>query len=245
MKHYIQHIIEPKRLLLTWQSPDSGNRTRHVVAELLNDNNEESVTLRYLSDSEDFKKAFKLGFDGYPAFKKTNKEYSTGVMDAFMRRLPPRSRGDFSKYLDLLRIPASLEISNFALLGYSGAKLPVDGFSIIHPFDDVAKECELLMEVAGFRYMEGVSIDEISIGEEVSFEKEPDNSVDPDAIYVMLGNKKIGYVNRCLLSIFHTWLDQACVKAWVERKNGTANRPLVYLFVEVSKPVVNVATMVV
>lgn len=237
MKNYIQHIIEPKKLLLAWQAPEGKDRTRYIVAELERTGvSDDSVVLRYLIHTTDFDKAKKLGFDGHPAFKKLLIEHSVGVVDALMRRLPPRTRGDFSKYLDLLRLPATIKISDFALLGYSGARLPSDGFSIIHPFQGNIQECEFLMEVAGFRYISNLSVDDIIVGTEVFFKPEPDNPFDPRAIMVMIDRRKIGYVNRGLLDSFHQWIKETRLHAWVERTNGSAKRPLVYLFVKVSKP---------
>ena len=231
---FVEHIIEPRRLLLGWQAPEGNLRTRYIVAELIREKAENETLLRYLSESSDFQDARKLGFCGHPAFVKMDSEYSQGVVDAFMRRLPPRSRADFPRYLALLRIPSGAVISNFALLGYSGANLPSDGFSIIHPFDEVAEQpCEFLMEIAGFRYT-GISFDEIELGVPVEFEQEPENKFDPNAIKIVFDRKKIGYVNRGQLNAFHRWLKNGRVSAVLERKNGTPGRLLIYLFVRVT-----------
>lgn len=235
MTYFIEHIVEPRRLLLAWQAPEGKLRTRYNVAELVRPDieNDESVVLRYLRDSEDFRKATELGFEGHPAFKKVDKEYSDGVVDAFMRRLPPRTRTDFSKYLELLCIRPNTKISNFALLGYSGAKLPSDGFSIVHPFDEVNGPCEFLMEVAGFRYVTNVKVSDIRVGAPVSFEEESDNKVDRRAVRIVLDGKRIGYVNRGQLDAFHRWLSGHRLQGTIERTNGTIDRPIVYVFVKV------------
>jgi len=230
MTHFIENIIEPSRLLLVWMPPDNFHRTRYVVGQI--DRSGDVFTLSYFADSADFIKARECGFEGYPAFRKTKAQYSEGVIDAFMRRLPPRNRGDFDKYLELLKISGGLDFSDFALLGYSGAKLPSDGFSLIHPFDNVTGPCELLTEVAGFRYIEDVAVEDIIIGDEVSV-SEPDNQYDPDAIKIMLNKKKIGYVNRGQLPAFHRWISDSSISAVIERSNGRSDRPLIYLFVKV------------
>jgi len=232
MKSFVKHIVEPARLLLAWQPSDAHRRRRYIVGEITR--NRDDVTLTYLRDSSDFNKAKECGFDGYPAFKKTDNDYSIGVIDAFMRRLPPRSRGDFEKYLDLLRIPVDTVISDFALLGYSGAKLPSDGFSIIHPFDNVCGPCEFLLEVAGFRYVNNVSIEDIASGDEAVFVPEPENEYDPRAVRIEIDNKKIGYVNRGQVEAMHRWIrDEYIIHAFVERLNGSQERPMVYLYVEI------------
>src|SRR3990167_8972072 len=124
---FIEHIIEPTKLLLAWQSSDEKHRTRYIVAELTS--TRDDVELVYLPETKDFIEAQKHGFKDYPAFQDINKTHHH-VLDAFMRRLPPRKRGDFSQYLESLRLKPDTKMSDFALLGYSGAKLLSDGFSI-------------------------------------------------------------------------------------------------------------------
>ena len=96
---YIEHIIEPEKLLLSWQT--NRSRGRLFVAELIRKG--ENADLVYLLNSNEFLNAESLGFEGYPGFS-SNKQIYDNVLFAFIKRLPPRSRGDFGKYLDSLRI---------------------------------------------------------------------------------------------------------------------------------------------
>jgi hypothetical protein len=230
---FIEHIIEPDKLLLVWQSPNEEHpRTRFVVGELDRDN--ENVSLTYLIDSKDFIEAKKLGFTGYPAFQDTIKIH-TNVLDALMRRLPPKTRGDFDLYLQGLRLQPNNNLSNFGLLGYSGARLPSDEFSIVHPFYGVEQECELLIEVAGFRYLYKDHND-IQIKEPISFKLvECYVKTQAPALLIFTGQKHIGYVTRALVPTFIDWAkSNRIVSAWVEKVNGTPGRPSVYVFVNVS-----------
>ena len=229
----IEHIIDPTRLLLVWQAPDGVERSKFVVGELLNQ--EGNVLFRYLPETEDFKQAQAHGFTCYPAFRKTDDEYSDSVMDSFLRRLPPRKRGDFAKYLAQWCIPSETELTDFSLLSYSGAKLPIDGFSIIWPFDEVSAPCEVLIEVAGFRYQKNVSINDLAEGMPVCFAPEPDNDKDPKAIRIEANGKRIGYVNRVQRDAVSHWLGRYAVEACIERLNGTADRPIVYVFCRLSE----------
>ncbi len=229
--NFIAHIIEPRRLYLVWQGPEGGDRSRRIVAELLRTNHD--VELRYLTQSEEFRKAQETGFKGYPAFPKTERVYGTGVLETFMLRLPPRERSDFNKYLESLRISSDVKISDFALLGYSGAKLPSDGFSIVHPFDSVDDPCELMTEVAGFRYYEGMNM-QLEVGMNANLQPEPDNPYDPRAIKVLVNGAKIGYLGRGVLSAFHRWLDSgSSITMVIEKMNGRPERPSIMLFVSV------------
>lgn len=85
---FIEHIVEPTKLLLAWQSSSEEHRKRYIVAELNRIDND--VSLTYLVDTNDFKNAKNMGFESYPAFNDTTKTYHN-VLDAFMRRLPPRT----------------------------------------------------------------------------------------------------------------------------------------------------------
>ncbi len=148
MRH-IEHIVEPDRLLLSWQNP--SERLRMFVAELIRNGDE--ADLVYLKEREDFSKAQSLGFNGYPGFD-IEINIHKNVLTSFMKRLPPRSRGDFGRFLDALRIKpeAKDRISDFALLGYSGAKLPDDDFTVIHPFENASVPFEFMLPVEGYRY---------------------------------------------------------------------------------------------
>lgn len=229
--HFIEHIIEPSKLLVAWQTSDEAHRTRYIVGELNRNGNE--VSLTYLTDTDDFRKAQAKGFESYPAFQDTHKTHHN-VLDAFMRRLPPRTRGDFSSYMEGLRLKPKTELSDFALLGYSGAKLLSDGFSIIHPFNNVYSACETLLEAAGFRHIHK-NHDGINIGDAVLFEKEFHEITQEEAIRIIVNEKHIGYVNRGLLPTFLSWMDNnQIIDAWVEKINGTPGKPAVYIYVKIS-----------
>jgi len=104
--------------------------------------------------------------------------------------LPPRSRSDFEEYKRQFRLPPDLHLSDFALLGKTEAKLPSDGFSVVDPLDPDTDQCDLMLEVAGYRYYaENV---QVALDEPVSIQAEPGNKFDPDAVMVCTGGKKIG-----------------------------------------------------
>jgi hypothetical protein len=232
---YIEHIIEPGRLLLSWQAPLGGGR--YIVAELCRRGHGNEANLVYLLNTTDYAESRAVGFPGdYPGFP-PDKEH-VNVLAAFMRRLPPRHRGDFSQFLDAIRIPSGEKISDFALLGYAGARLPGDDFSIIHPFDDATPPFEFLLLVAGYRYhQENVPRDSLKPGMAARFEFEPNNPNDPDAVRVVIprvSEHTAGYVCRGLLPQFRRWIASGmAVEGTFDRLNGTGDRPLAYLFVTV------------
>ncbi len=230
----IQHVVEPHRLLLTWQRPMAGmeRRSRRIVAEI--ERKAGGAVFRYLENLPDYCDARREGFQGYPAFAiGKGPEYSSGVLDAFMTRLPPRKREDFTEYLAQYRLPANFDGTDIALLAYTGAKLPGDGFEIIPDLADETPPIELVMEVAGFRH-QAVAKNSLSVGEPVELVAEPDNPVDPDAIAIHHHAGRIGYLAKPLCSAVANWLRAYTVEANIERINGRPERPLVYLFVKVA-----------
>ncbi|WP_252176871.1 hypothetical protein [Endozoicomonas sp. 4G] len=60
---YIEHLIEPDRLLLSWQAQESKDRSRYVVGELVRKG--DKVVLNYFKDTEDFERARQHGFSGH------------------------------------------------------------------------------------------------------------------------------------------------------------------------------------
>lgn len=231
--HFIEHIIEPNKLLLAWQSSDEEHRTRYIVAELNRAKNDQ-IMLAYLVNTDDFRKAQSKGFESYPAFPDINKTYDN-VLDAFMRRLPPRTRGDFPQYLEGLRLKPDLQLSDFALLGYSGAKLPSDGFSIIHPFNSVLGACELLVEAAGYRHIKKNNDIKINTNDPASFSKEFNDATQAEAIHITSNGQHIGYINRGLIPAFIDWMQtERITDAWIEKINGVPGKPTAYIYVKIS-----------
>jgi hypothetical protein len=228
--NFIEHVLEPKRLLLVWQGPEgSSRRTRYSVAEFIRQG-DDKVRFQYLVDTADFKNACGEGFVNFPAFRKVDQTYDLGVVDTFIRRLPPPTRGDYAQYLEQFRLRPDTKISEFALLAYTGAKLPSDGFSVIIPLDDAARTGELMIEVAGFRHAAKVPLETLHPGEVVQFTPEPDNAHDPNALAVLVHGQKIGYVPRQQARALRALYDAGSLSAQIERLNGNSERPLVYLF---------------
>lgn len=232
---YIEHIVEPCRLLLSWQSSNPDHdRLRMLVAELIR--NGDDADLVYLKESADYSRAQSLGFDKYPGFD-IEKDVHKTVLTSFMKRLPPRNRGDYSRFLDALRIKpeAKAEISDFALLGYSRAKLPDDDFTVIHSFENASTPFEFMLPVQGYQhYTDELPFTALLTDMQAGFEVEPDNPRDPEAIKVIIDGVMAGYVCRGLTGSFHKWMQSGLtVSAYVERINGTEQVPKIYLYVSV------------
>ncbi len=231
----LNHIVEPIGLLLTWQPADerASNRTRRTVAEIRRDPETGVSVFRYLKDAADFEKATAAGFQGFPTFSIAEGESSRGVLDPFLRRLPPRARADFDRYLGQHRLPVPFDHSDFALLGYTGARLPSDGFGLVPVFPEGVSPCDVIVEVAGLRHVFKGDPSSIHPGDAVHFALDPENPVDSDAVAIMWQGQRLGFINRALRSAFVVWLRERTVSAHVERVNGKPERPLVFVRVSV------------
>jgi hypothetical protein len=241
VQNWVEHIVDPRRLFLAWQAADQfGNRFRWAVGEITRDGS--NYTFRYLQGAE-FENLNQgrreselsaLGYRGYPAFKPRQIVHTHDVIAPFLRRVPPRGRSDFNAYKEQFRLHADTEVSDFALLGITEAKLPSDGFSLVDPLDGDTLPRELLLEVAGHRYYRDLLSRPPLVGERADLLPEPDNKFDPNAVKVLIDDQCAGYVNRLQAKAFLRGLSQARTTAVVERVNGKADNPRLFIFVRIS-----------
>ncbi len=238
--NWIENVCEPERLYLGWQAPDEFNdRYRWAVGEIIRNGSE--ALFRYFADDEHFRQLNDgkshaeleaLSYRGYPAFARSQLTHAEGVLSAFLRRLPPDGRPDIAAYKQTFRLPAELPITPFGMLGYSEAKLPSDGFCIVNPLQPPAERCELMIEIAGFRYYKE-KVAPLVLGQGIRIAPEPTNEHDPNAVQLIAGTQKIGNINRLQTAAFHSWLKNRKMTAVVERLNGRPDKPRVHLFVRV------------
>lgn len=231
----IEHIVEPQRLLLVWRpGPSVKVRSRRTVAEIIVEPSTGSAILRYLNGTDDFEHAKDEGFEGYPAFNLRQTEHRDGVLDSFLRRLPPRKRDDFQNYLKQHRLPTDRPLSDIALLGYTNAKLPSDSFELYLDLTTARPPLEIVLEVAGFRHQGSTSTEDLYIGDPLILKAEPDNAHDPEAVMIFHSGRKIGYVPRAHGAAVLSWMRKGfSITGCIERVNGTAERPLVYAYIAV------------
>ena len=230
----LRHLVEPSSLFMTWQPSDEGapTRTRRVIGEVARDG--AGIVFRYLKGTQDFSAAENAGFKGFPAFRLENLETREGVRESLMRRLPPRNREDFVDYLRSHALPAPFALSELALLGYTGARLPSDGFALVPDFPPEAHPCEYIMELAGTRHVFNGNLADLRVGDTVTIRTDPTNPVEADSLMVYHRDQPIGYVNRALKAMVYRWLATERLSAVIERLNGKPDRPLVYVRVSVT-----------
>jgi len=241
MENWINHVSEPKRLVLAWQAPDHmGDRFRWAVAVI--ERHGGDCSLRYLVPGAEFEKfnqgktferLASLGYAGYPAFTLRRAIHTEEVIPTLMRRLPPRNRADFDQYMRQFRFSIDVNPSDFALLGNTEAKLPSDGFSLVDPLDPDTRACELLLEIAGYRYYVKDTPIGVNVGHPIELRPEPGNPFDPNAVSVNLGDRKIGNINRLQAPTFLHWLAERTVTGSIQKLNGKPDHPRAFVFIRV------------
>lgn len=239
MENWIERVAEPRTLFLAWQAPDNkNNRFRWAVGVL--ERAGDDCTLRYLYSGAEFERRNQgrpfdqligLGYQGYPAFPLRKEMHVGGVLSAFMRRLPPRTRPDFEEYKRQFRLPPDLRLSDFALLAQTEAKLPSDGFSVVDPLAGEIERCDLMLEVAGYRYYAPKV--QLAVGDLLTIRAEPGNEHDPDAVVIRAADQTVGYINRLQAGAFKQWLAERQVSGLIERLNGRLEKPRAFAFVRV------------
>jgi hypothetical protein len=153
-------------------------------------------------------------------------------MEAFVRRLPPRTRADFPQYLEHFRLREMPAVSAFALLGLTEAKLPSDGFALVDPLNPLAEACDHVLEVAGHRHYRDPSVP-LETGRRVDLVAEPGNEHDPNAVRFEIEGHKIGHVSRFQAPTVGAWLKSRKVEAWLLRLNGSSASPRAFVFLRV------------
>ena len=243
MELWVEIPPNPSELILAWRAPESEkDRKRWAVGVL--SNRDGGATFRYFV-GEEFKRLnfgrtqsqlAVLGYRGYPAFELrhgANRTFTEGVMEAFLRRVPPSHRSDFSRYLEFYRYRGEA-LPPMSLLGLTSARLPSDGFSLIDRLNPASEACDLVIEIAGFRHhvpQFGI----LSDGMPLTLCAEPTNPYDVDAVRIDAVGTTIGYVNWLQAASISTWLQTRVLSAWLCRRNGRPESPVAYAFLRMRR----------
>lgn len=199
----------------------------------------------------------KLGYFGYPAFNYGEENHRNGVLEAFLRRVPPLYREDFDDYLLQYRLSPELKekfrYEPYLMLARTGAITSNDHFRLIDPLENFSHG-QVLLEVQGYRHKVDALTragKTLSLGETVMLRPDSDNPHDPNAvkITVLAGNGAeensqdqiiIGHICRFQSAALRRLLLEeqqgAChIKAQITRLNGRPECPKAYILLMVEK----------
>lgn len=224
----IENSIYVNTLFLTWQSNKDRNE-RHLVGALKR--LDSGFEFSYLVETPDYNDALVKGFQGYPAFPLNKGPFTNDVMATFMKRLPPRSRRDFRKYLVNHHLPETFDGSDFDLIAHTGVQLPSDGFDLIPNLEEAEVPFDYLMQVAGTRhYLTYEQASKIDLYSVVELKLEDDNKFDCYAVAVLVDGVVIGYVNKLFCATVRKLMERN-LKCYIAQISGTLERPLIYVMI--------------
>lgn len=244
MERWIEHLVEPRRLILEWRPPlHVAQRARWAVGELRR--TEDGAEFRYFEAQElpvfnsgrTLDALKEAGFVGYPAFpwdpRRPGGVFRERALEPFLRRLPSPKRSDFAAYLDRFFLRPGTPLSAFAILATTGGSLPNDGFSLVDPLEGETTLQDVVLEVNGVRYYWPHLSVPPTVGDRVSLVPEPTMQHDPFAVRVEAEGALIGYVSRLQSPAVSRWIARGVAGAWLVRVNGTAAEPRAHILAQV------------
>ena len=179
-------------LYLIWKDPHT--RSNFIVGKLSKNG---KYTFEYFGD---FGKAESCGWSKLEAFPKQMVYESDVLFPVFASRLPDKKRRDIDKILKKYELS---EFDEFELLRKSEGRLPIDTYSFIDPIFPEMETVQRDFYIMGIRYhtpCKGENCDllpKVTVGDELCFEKEPNNQHDPNALRILTqSGDLLGYVPR-------------------------------------------------
>jgi hypothetical protein len=182
-------------IYLTWRA-GKGHR-RHRVG-IIRKNSTEGIRFRYLVSPEE---ASKTGFIPYTDFPDLTKEYTENVLEIFGQRLTKSKRGDIQKYYDFWEIKPEYKDDKYYLLAHTQGLLATDNFEFLADYSPI-KGLSFTSEICGLSHNK-IDSSVLSVGDDLQWECEPNNSYDPKAIKVFKDKHLIGYVKIVHSGVFH------------------------------------------
>lgn len=181
-----------KYLYLIWKDPQS--RQNFTIGIL---GYGSKYTFEY---SSDIGKAENNGWTKFEVFPEEKIYESEVLFPVFASRLPDKKRRDIDKILEKYGLS---EFDEFELLRKSEARLPIDTYSFIDPIFPEDETIQRDFYIMGVRHQAPCKgkncslLPQVSIGDELVFEKEPENKFDIHAVRVQTQtNEILGYVPR-------------------------------------------------
>jgi len=208
-----------KTLFLAWQDPNS--RFWFPIGRLTFDG--ETYVFVYIQGVKEAQK--KCGFEALTSFPHLNEVYtSIYLFPVFANRLMPRSRPDYSTFIQWLNISQDQD-DPIAILSRSGGQRQTDTLTVF-PCPEPDKDGRYYLHFLshGLRYLPSSAIERINrfeIGEKLWLAHEFQNPYDSQALTLTTEDHHIvGYCPRYLLSeVFKLLENGSFVEMRVERVN--------------------------
>ncbi len=181
-----------KFLYLIWKDPIT--RKNFIIGKLSRNG---KYTFEYCKD---FGEAEAYGWSKLEVFPEEKIYESEVLFPVFSSRLPDRKRRDIDKILEKYELS---EFDEFELLRKSEGRLPIDTYSFVDPIFPENETIQRDFYIMGIRHnapCKGEACEllpKVNVGDELYFEKEPQNEYDHNAIRIVTHNQELlGYVPR-------------------------------------------------
>lgn len=184
------------RYILSWRK-GQGHR-RHIVGVM------EQSANRFFSFSYDqaaVATAKTEGFAPYTEFPDITKSYNGAVLDIFAQRLIKSERPDIQNFYDFREIEPQFKKDKFYLLAHTQGLLPMDNFEFLADYNPVPG-LHFLTELASLSVNDLPSTT-LNVGDSLQFELDEKNEFDSQAVKVLKGDLKIGYIKKIHCKVFH------------------------------------------
>jgi len=191
------------RLFVLWRTPDEARR-RFIVGQLWR----ERGTF-FFGYAADISQAESHGFRRlaeFPEPRSIERPYDSEgyLFPTFAQRIPSPRRPDYSELMRQWQVDHVDD--HFEVLARSGGILATDGIELAEyrALDDPITE-PLRMRVAGTRFYDGKQL--AAEGAQVRLVPEPDNTRDPNAVKIVLGDGvTLGFVPYCYAELLRVHL---------------------------------------
>lgn len=207
-------------IYLVWRK---GSGYQRIVIGVIK-RNAFGVTFSYIKDG--LYEAKKEGFVTYTDFPDEEHVYTDNVLDVFGLRLNKSEREDIQKYYDYWEIDPCHRDDKYYLLAHTQGLLPTDNFEFLADFNPV-NGISFTSELCSLTKLQ-LPKDILDEGDELTWEKEPDNKFDKYAVKVYKGDKFVGYVKKIHSRIFYKKC-RSKLKITVKslNRNGHLNRAFI------------------
>lgn len=202
---------------LIWRQ---GKGSRRISVGIIKKN--ESNGVRFSYNISGVAAAEKLGFQHYEGFPDTSKEYSENVLQIFGQRLIKSERNDSKDFFDFWNVDINKAKHKFYMLGFTQALLPTDNFEFLADFNPV-KHLSFITEVTNLTESK-ISSDLINVGDVLTYQLEPENIYDRNAVKVFRNDFYLGHIKLIHCNVFHKTKKTFKLEVQGIEKNGVLKR---------------------
>lgn len=202
---------------LIWRA---GKGSRRISVGTIKKSASEGIRFEY--NQEGVEKAKKLGFVHYEGFPDTDKVYTENVIEIFGQRLMRSERPDLQDFYDFWNIDLSKREDKFYMLAFTQGLLPTDNFEFLANFNPV-NNLSFVTEITNLTEAQ-IPSDKVFIGDVLSYELEPQNSFDKNAVKVFKDDFYLGHIKLIHCKVFHKTQKQFKLVVQGIEKNGVLKR---------------------